>query len=337
MASTDPVGQPAPSRCDPPSNREDETTVNLELAASPEPDDRGTFGDYVLLEQIARNAIGDVYLAQSQKLNRIVSIEILRTDPPFTADDVELSLRGARAAAALKHPIIVRIFDVGRHERRPYFAMDHVTGQPLAWAGRDNLLPRVGEHVLKIAHAVEYAHQQGVLHLSLSPHKVIVDASDQPHLFGFESAPRWTPPYSPEVMRSMGNPSYMSPEQVRDDPQQVGPATDVYGLGLILYELLTGHRPYSAQGGPEVIHQIIQAKPRSLRQSNPNVPPDLEVICLKCLEKDPKRRYPTAGKLAEDLGRFLYAPFVEPPVSWTRRATRRLLRRFGIRWWPLRR
>jgi WD40 repeat protein len=231
----------------------------------------------------------------------------------------------AEAAANLRHPNIVAIYETGECEGQHYFSMDYVAGRNLAEIVYDGPLAsqRAARYVKIIAEAVHYAHQHGVLHRDLKPSNVLIDADDQPRLTDFGLAKRLHGDFGVTVTgQVLGSPSFMPPEQTSGKSSQVGPPGDVYGLGAILYHLITGQPPFRAETIPEILYQLHQREPVAPRLLNSSVPRDLETICLKCLEKAPEKRYATAQELAEELGRFergepiLARPTGRPEKVW---------------------
>jgi len=268
----------------------------------------GRFGDYELLEEIARGGMGVVYRARHISLDRIVALKMILAGPLASTEDVERFLREARTGADLQHTNIVAIHDVGEHAGQHFFAMDYVAGTSLAALARDGPLParRAATYLEIVARAVHYAHQRGTLHRDLKPSNVIIDAADQPRITDFGLAKRIRPGAGLTVSgQVLGTPSYMPPEQAMGDGEAFGPASDVYSLGATLYELLTGRPPFHGASTVDTLLHVLDNDPVPPRLLNPSVPRDLEVICLKCLEKEPRRRYATAQTLAEDLQRFL--------------------------------
>jgi tRNA A-37 threonylcarbamoyl transferase component Bud32 len=281
------------------------------------------FGDYELLEEIARGGMGIVYKARQMSLNRPVALKMILAGEWATPEARQRFRAEAEAAANLQHPNIVAIHEVGEHEGQQYFSMDFVVGNNLAQLVRGNPLSagRAASYVKTIAEAVHFAHQRGTLHRDLKPQNVLIDADDRPRITDFGLAKRVET--DSDVTRTgdvIGSPSYMPPEQASSRPDEVGPHSDVYSLGAILYELLTARPPFRGATAMETLCQVIESPPVSLRKRNPDVPPDLETICLKCLEKRPERRYHSARELAEELGRFLNRePIHARPVSLARR------------------
>ena len=290
----------------------------------------GYVGDYELLEEIARGGMGVVYRAQQSSLKRIVAVKMIRSGELAGATEVKRFRTEAEAAAQLQHPNIVAIHEIGEHEGRHFFSMDFVAGKNLAQIadGKPVAERQTAEWVKSIAEAVQFAHQRGVLHRDLKPQNILVDADGRPHVTDFGLAKNLHADSGvTQTGAVMGSPSYMAPEQARGRNDLVGPASDVYALGAVLYELLTGRAPFRGESPVETLHRVVNdevARPSSL---NPEVSADLETICLKCLEKDPTRRYPTARALAEDVGRFIAGEPVQArpanafrrAVSWSRR------------------
>jgi tRNA A-37 threonylcarbamoyl transferase component Bud32 len=288
------------------------------------------FGDYELLEEVARGGMGVVWKVRQTSLNRDVALKMIRAGALASPEEVQRFLREAEAAANLQHPNIVAIHEVGEHGGQHYFSMDYVAGRDLGAIVKDGPLPawRAARYVKIIAEAIHFAHQRGTLHRDLKPQNVLIDAADQPRITDFGLA---------KIMKDdgrltqsgvvMGSPSYMPPEQAAGRHGDIGPASDVYSLGAMLYELLTGRPPFRAATALATLRDVMEAEPAAPRRLLGTIPPDLETICLKCLEKAPAARYPTARALAEELDRFLKgepiqarpASAVRKTVSWARR------------------
>ncbi|MBO0695221.1 MAG: protein kinase, partial [Verrucomicrobia bacterium] len=266
------------------------------------------FGDYELLEEIARGGQGVVYRARQKSLNRIVALKVIRLGHWATASHLKRFRLEAEAAASLEHPGIVSVHEVGERDGSCYFSMRFVEGGQLDAVVRRNPIPirRAAELIAKLARTVAYAHERGILHRDIKPGNILLDAEGEPHLTDFGLA-RLVETENDMTRTSefLGTPSYMAPEQARGDGVAVTRATDVYGLGAVLYHLLTGHPPFAGATTYETVRMVLETSPQKPRLWNSKLNHDLQTICLKCLEKDPKRRYLSALALAEDLERWL--------------------------------
>jgi serine/threonine protein kinase/tetratricopeptide (TPR) repeat protein len=266
------------------------------------------FGDYELLEEIGRGGQGVVYRARQKSLKRLVALKIVGLGQPATETNLKRFRREAEAAARLQHPQIIPIYEVGERDGACYFSMKLEAGGQLdQFVRRGTIsLRRAAEIIASLARTVHYAHERGILHRDIKPGNILLDAQGQPHLADFglvrlvESDSTVT-----RTMEVLGTPSYIAPEQAAGQNAQVTSATDVYGLGAVLYQLLTGHPPFAGGTTYETIRLVLETEPRNPRLWNPRLDRDLATICLKCLEKDPARRFNSALELAEDLERWL--------------------------------
>lgn len=279
------------------------------------------FGDYELLEEIARGGMGVVFKARQRKLDRIVAVKVILAGE-FASREQALRFRAeAEAAARLQHSNIVRIHETGDQDGQPYFSMEYVEGGNLAALVREKPLParRATEYVKTIAGAIHYAHEQGILHRDLKPSNVLLNRAGEPFVTDFGLAKSMQKESFLTVTgEAMGSPSFMPPEQAGDKGVKAGRYSDVYGLGAILYFLLTGRPPFLAGTASETMHHLLNSEVESPRIHNPSLPPDLATICLKCLEKEPAKRYATAQQLADELARFLNdEPIHAHPFSGT--------------------
>ncbi|MCS7469598.1 serine/threonine-protein kinase [Stieleria sp. ICT_E10.1] len=270
-------------------------------------------GEYRILEEIARGGMGVVFKAKQEKLRRTVALKMILSGRLAGAAEVDRFQREARAAASIKHPNIVGVHEIGVHEGQHYFTMDYVESESLRERLREgSLAPQKAAKLTEtLARATQFAHTRGILHRDLKPANVLVDSNEQPYITDFGLAKPladFDDASQTDITRSgqiIGTPSYMSPEQAAAKHQLVGVASDIYSLGAILYACLSGRAPFVAESSVETIRQVIHDEPVPPTVLNPRVPRDLETICLKCLEKEPHKRYGTAALLADDVTRYL--------------------------------
>ena len=252
--------------------------------------------------------MGIVYRALDTRLHRPVAVKMLLAGAYAHPGERERFLREAAAAAGLRHPNIVQVYDVGQHDGRPFFTMEFLEGGSLAQQLSGAPLParQAAELLATLASAMQAAHHGGIIHRDLKPSNILLTADGTPKVADFGLA-RWEKGGAGLTKSGapLGTPSYMAPEQARGLTQALGPPLDVYALGAILYELLTGRPPFRGETASETERQVIEQEPVPPSRLNAKVPRDLETVCLKCLTKEPGRRYATAGELAADLARFL--------------------------------
>ena len=290
-------------------------------------------GDYELLGEIARGGMGIVYRARQRRLGREVAVKVLRGGELAGREAQRRFRAEAAAAAQLQHPGIVAIHDVGEDAGVLWFSMDLVPGENLAERTRAHPLPAraAAECVRCVAEAVQHAHENGVLHRDLKPSNILLDADEQPRVTDFGLA-RQTTGDTADLTRTgqmLGSPGYAAPEQALGGKADA--RTDVYGLGAVLYHLLTSRPPFQGPTLHSIVLQLRENDPLPPHRLNPTVPRDLETICLKCLDRNPARRYPTAREVGADLARFLAGePIVARPRSWTEHSARWLRRHWVI-------
>jgi hypothetical protein len=265
------------------------------------------FGDYELLGEIGRGGMGVVFKARDRGLDRVVAIKMILPNALPGPAELQRFHTEAAAAARLQHPNIVAVHRVGVIDGRPFYSMDYIDGPSLAQRLVNGPLPgrTAARYLAPVARAIHYAHRQGILHRDLKPGNILLDSADQPHVADFGLAKQLTTESGQTRTGAvMGTPSYMAPEQAAGR-KDVGPAADVYGLGALLYELITARPPFQAESPLETLVQVVEREPAPPRLLNPSIDRDLETICLKCLSKDPRQRYASAEEMAQDLERYL--------------------------------
>ncbi|HTU20999.1 MAG TPA: serine/threonine-protein kinase [Gemmataceae bacterium] len=277
------------------------------------------FGDYELLAEIARGGMGVVYKALHLRLNRIVALKMIRDPSAVHPDSFVRFLGEAEAVARVRHPHIAQIFEVGDWNGQPYYTMEFVEGGTLAQkCAHAPMAHRQAGHLIEmLARAIHAAHNCGIIHRDLKPSNVLLAADDTPRITDFGLAKRLEGGSGlTQTGEILGTPSYMAPEQAEGRTNEIGPLTDVYALGAILYELLTGRPPFVGVTILDVLDQVKSQEPLPFTRLRIYVPRDLETICLKCLQKEPAKRYASAEELADDLQRFLDGrPIVARPIG----------------------
>jgi hypothetical protein len=263
---------------------------------------------YEVLGELGRGAMGVVYKARQAALNRLVALKMVLSGAHAGAADLARFRTEAAAIARLQHPNIVQIHEVGQRSGHHYIALEFVDGGSLAQKLNGMPLPpqEAAQLVQSLARATHYAHEQGVVHRDLKPANILLTRDGTPKISDFGLAKQLAEDAGQTQSGAvLGTPSYMAPEQAEGQAKVVGPLADVYALGVILYEALTGRPPFRAPSVVETLEQVRSQEPVPPRRLLPRVPRNVETICLKCLEKEPRRRYASAGALAEDLRRFL--------------------------------
>jgi tetratricopeptide (TPR) repeat protein/tRNA A-37 threonylcarbamoyl transferase component Bud32 len=299
---------------------------------SPPPNFGGKRGpaDYEILGELGRGGMGVVYKARDRRLNRLVALKMIRG--AAHADDIQVTRFRieAEAVAALKHPNILQIYDIGESEGMPFVALELLEGGSLAEKLHGTPLPprKAAEWMVPMALAMDTAHAAGIVHRDLKSVNILFTADGVPKVTDFGLAKRLEVDEGhTHTGQVMGTPSYMAPEQARGDTKMVGPAADIYALGAILYEMLTGRPPFKGVSAMDTVKQVIEVEPVAPSRVQYKVPRDLETICLKCLQKEARKRYPTAKEMADDLNRYLRGepirarrtPPVERAAKWVRR------------------
>jgi serine/threonine protein kinase/WD40 repeat protein len=288
-------------------------------------------GNFQLLEEIGRGGMGVVYKARQVNLGRTVALKMILSGELADRHEVDRFRAEAEAAARLNHANIVPLYEVGEEDSRHFFAMALIDGPDLQEVLRDGPLtpPEAARLIQRVAEAVHYAHSQGIIHRDLKPGNILVDERGEPHITDFGLARRHDADSRiSETGEILGTVGYIPPEQARDRVEQIGPASDVYALGALLYKCLTGRPPFQAADPIQALLQGVENDPVAPRFLSPGVPRDLETICLKCLEKEPRRRFGSAEELADELARYLRGdPIHSRPLGTISRAWRSLRRR----------
>ena len=287
-------------------------------------------GDYELLEELGRGGMGVVYRARQISLNRTVAIKLLLRSELASADDVARFRAEAEAAARLDHPTIVQVFEVGDLDGQPYFTMRYVEGTTLAHRLADG--PLAGREaaalLIPVCRAIQFAHERGVLHRDLKPSNILIDEAGHPHVTDFGLAKRLREDTGLTLSGAvLGTPSYMSPEQAAGGRGgAVGPASDVYGLGTILYQALTGRPPFQAASAVDTVLMVLEQDPLPPRLLNAKVDRDLELVTLRCLQKPPELRYTSAAALADDLAAYVAGEAVSASTGGITQVVSRVFR-----------
>ncbi len=310
MESTEAWNVDFPEGSGDPERWDGTTVANGESRAEPLIGSRVRYlGDYELLGIVGRGGMGIVYQARQISLNRLVALKLIRHEESIGEPEIRRFQHEAEAVASLDHPGIVPIYEIGEHQERHYFSMKLISGPSLQKASqrlRGNF-PAIGRILAAAARAVQHAHERGILHRDLKPGNIVLDEKDAPHITDFGLSKRIDP--DPDDLTQsvavMGTPAYMAPEQTTATRGMITTATDVYGLGAVLYALLSGHAPHRGSSILEVLDAVRYKAPEPPSKLDPTIPRDLEVICMKCLDKEPKNRYHSAEELANDLDRWL--------------------------------
>ncbi len=288
------------------------------------------FGHFELLEQAGRGGMGVVFKARQIDLDRTVALKMILSSRLASPEEVRRFQQEAKAAARLRHPNIVGIHEVGQINGQHYFTMDYIGGRSLArLLEAGPLVPdQAAQCLLSVARAVEFLHAQGIVHRDLKPANILLDERGQPFVSDFGLARVFSNDTArTETGAILGTPSYMAPEQARGESAAISPRTDVYSLGAVLYEMLTGRPPFREENQLNTLMQVLEGEPTLPNRLNRGVPPELQRICMCCLEKSPTERYESAAALADDLERYLR----REPLSVRPVGVRQYLRRWSRR------
>jgi tRNA A-37 threonylcarbamoyl transferase component Bud32 len=275
---------------------------------APAPKLMASFGDYEVIEELGRGGMGVVYKARHVKFQRLVALKMILAGDHAGVEQTARFLAEARAVARLQHPNIVQIHEIGEHDGLPYFSLEYVDGGNLAarLKGPPPSDMEAAQLVELLARTVHYAHGRGIVHRDLKPANILLTGDGVPKIADFGLAKILSEDSgATHTGAILGTPSYMAPEQASGKSSKIGPAIDIYGLGAILYELLTGRPPFRGETMLETLRLVEEQTPEPPRVHNPRVDPALEAICLNSLEKAPKDRYPSADALAEDLAAYV--------------------------------
>ncbi|MGF1582406.1 MAG: protein kinase, partial [Gemmataceae bacterium] len=328
VATIPPTDSPAESPTMPPKAGPEETATIPPEQPSTEKDREiaAEVPGYEILSELGGGGMGVVYKARHLQLNRVVALKMILAGGHAGSEDIVRFLSEAEAVATLQHPNVVQVFEVSHHNNLPFMALEFVEGGSLGGKLKSGPLPanEAAKLVEQMAHGMNAAHQAGIVHRDLKPDNVIMTADGTPKITDFGLAKKIEGGSGlTQTGAIMGTPSYMAPEQAFGEGKRVGPAADVYALGAILYCCLTGKPPFQANTPLDTIRQVVSEEPKPPTQINPKVPKDLETICLKCLEKEPLKRYASAEALGEDLRKYLNdEPIAARPVSRTERAVK---------------
>lgn len=271
-------------------------------------------GKYQVLEELGQGGMGVVYLVRERDSTNLLVVKMLRSGCFCHERERDQFRQEIDAAFRLKHPGVVQVHSAGEAEGCPYYCMEYINGPSLAQKLGQGPLPcqDAVRLLLPIALAVQHAHEQGILHRDLKPANILLDPHSGPQLIDFGLARRIGESEERDHGAILGTPYYMAPEQAAGRTERMGPAADIYSLGAILYEALTGQTPFGGGNLLTILRQVLEEDPTPPSEINLQVPRDLESICLRCLEKDPQERYPSAQALADDLSRYLN----NEPITW---------------------
>lgn len=297
--------------------------VRVPVHMAPTAELRTDFGEYELLEELGRGGMGIVYKARQTDLDRLVAIKVILTGRLATSEQVQRFQDEARAAARVRHPNVVHIYKAGEVRGNHFFAMEFIAGRSLADVLHAGPLAfeTIAELLATVARAVDHLHAEGIIHRDLKPSNILLDKQGRPFVTDFGLAMMISPSDPADQPVAVdGTPNYMAPEQAAGHGALIGPTTDVYCLGAVLFHLLTNRPPFQADSAMDTLVQVLENEPPRPRQLNAQIPPELETICLRAIAKKPAARYPSAAAMADDLERYLHGEelIAQPPGLWRR-------------------
>jgi eukaryotic-like serine/threonine-protein kinase len=307
-SATDPNATRVPATADTAGPTDPHATLQHQSGGAAHAPGRVQVPGYEILGELGRGGMGVVYRAKQVKLNRVVALKMVLAGGHASAAEVARFVAEAEAVAAVRHPNVIQVFDSGEADGTPFMAMEFLPGGSLhaALKAKGKLTPDDAARLMaKVARGVQAAHDRGIVHRDLKPHNVMLDETGEPKVMDFGLAKRGDGADLTTTGAVLGTPAYMAPEQARGETKLVGRASDVYALGVMLYECVSGTVPFQGRDPWSVIQQVVNADPEPVTRRCPGAPRELDLVCRKCMEKRPAERYDSASALADDLERYL--------------------------------